>query len=70
MEERSHVDVEKIKQLHKGDHFEYRDVVSDTFPKSAHSYDGALFNKEVEAGVYENVEIINENFDHVRYKRV
>lgn len=70
MEKRSHVDTERINGIEKGEHFEYRDVVSLDFPISGHPEDGALFNREVEEGVYKNVIIVNDNADKVKYKRV
>lgn len=59
----------KIDSIEAGEKFEYRDVVMDDFPKEKHAEDGALFNREVEDGVFENVLISNEDNDHVRYKK-
>ena len=70
MEKRSHVDMEKIKAIGTGEHFEYKDVVAHNLPKSQHPEDGALFNKEVESGVYAGIVILNEDLGKVRYKKV
>jgi hypothetical protein len=70
MEKRSHVDMQRIHEIEKGEHFEYKDVASHNLPISKHPEDGALFNKEVEAGIYKDVIIINENADQVRYKKI
>jgi hypothetical protein len=69
MQQRSHVDINKIKTLPEGAQFEYRDVVQKDFPTSQHGEDGALFNKEVESGVYDNVAIANENDEHCKYRK-
>lgn len=70
MENRSHVDVKKIKEFAEGEHFEYRDVVQYDFPVEKHPEDGALFNEEVENGLYGNIVISNEDKDHVKYRKV
>ncbi|WP_160680062.1 hypothetical protein [Clostridium sp. C8-1-8] len=68
--QRSHVDIEKLNGIHEGQHFEFRDVVSATLPSNEHAKDGAIFNKEVEEGLYSNIVVVNEAVDHVRYKKV
>ncbi|QAA33703.1 hypothetical protein [Clostridium manihotivorum] len=68
--QKSHVDMEKLNGIHEGEHFEFRDVVSATLPNSDHAKDGAIFNKEVEEGLYTNIVVVNEDADHVRYKKI
>ncbi|GKU25236.1 hypothetical protein [Clostridium folliculivorans] len=68
--EKSHVDMEKLNGIAEGEHFEFRDVVSATLPKNEHAQDGAIFNREVEEGVYRDIVVVNEDVDHVRYKKV
>lgn len=70
MEIKSHVDDEKIARLNINQSFEYRDVVSDDFPSTQHSEDGALFKKEVEAGAYDNIVVSDPGAAHVKYKRI
>lgn len=70
MEKRSHVDMDRINEIDKGEQFGYKDVVSHNLPISKHPEDGALFNREVEEGLYKDVIIVNENSDQVRYKKV
>ncbi|GFZ31380.1 hypothetical protein CSC2_19060 [Clostridium zeae] len=67
---KSHIDMEKLNRIAEGEHFEFRNVVSATLPKNEHAQDGAIFNREVEEGVYRNIVVINEDVDHVRYKKV
>lgn len=70
MEQKSHVDIVKINLLQEGQHFEYKDVVKDSLPNEKHAEDGALFNKEVEWGLFSNVKISNEDLKRVRYKKI
>lgn len=70
MELKSHVDDEKIARLNINQSFEYRDVVSDELPYSQHSEDGALFKREVESGVYDNIVVSDPGAAHVKYKRI
>lgn len=70
MEYKSHVDMNKVNGIPAGERFEYRDVVQDDFPNEKHPEDGALFNREVEEGVYDNIVVSNEDNIRVRYKKV
>lgn len=70
MDRRSHINEEKIARLNIGQSFEYRDVVQDDFPFSQHSEDGALFKREVESGIYDNIVVSDPGASHVKYKRI
>jgi hypothetical protein len=70
MKHKSHVDIDKIDMLPEGQHFEYRDVVRDDLPDEKHAEDGALFNKEVENGIFPSIKISNEDINRVRYKKL
>lgn len=67
---RSHINIDKLNSVPQDTQFEYRDIVDDSFPIESHSEDGALFNKEVEAGIYTKVVIANENRDKVKYRKL
>lgn len=68
--ERSHVDINKLKNIPEGGQFEYRDVVQEDFPDDLRSDDGALFNKEVEVGLYKDIKVTNEDSTRVTYKKI
>lgn len=66
----SNIDKEKLDRLEKGQNFEYRDIVSDEFPSSRHSEDGAKFKGEVESGKYENIKISDSTSDKITYQKI
>jgi hypothetical protein len=70
MEERSHIDKEKLSNIRIGNNFEYKDVVDENIPDSEHSEDGALFKSEVESGLYDGVVVSDPDATHVVYKKV
>ncbi|WFD11433.1 hypothetical protein [Tepidibacter hydrothermalis] len=67
---RSHIDLNKLNKVPSNHPFEYRDVVSEDFPKESHGIDGRRFKSEVEHGKYENVAIYRESDDRVQYKKL
>lgn len=70
MSVKSHVDVNKINKVPSGKPFEYKDVVSDDFPKSEHTDDGRLFKEEVADGLIQGVVISKDTGSHILYKKL
>lgn len=70
MERNSHIDLEKLERINNGQTFEYRDIVSESFPKEQHPDGGAEFKREVENGVYDNVIVSDPGAPHIEYKKI
>lgn len=70
MENKSHIDLEKLERIDTDQTFEYRDIVSESFPKEHHPEGGAEFKREVENGAFENIIVSDPGAPHIEYKKV
>ncbi|MCT8977828.1 hypothetical protein N4T77_14600 [Clostridium sp. CX1] len=70
MDIKSNVDLEKLNRIDSGQSFEYRDIVKEDLPLSRHPEDGALFKKEVEDGVVDDVVVSDPGANHIEYKKL
>lgn len=69
MEQKSHIDKEKLAKINIGQTFEYSAVASDDLPVSNHTEDSVQFKNEVESGLYDNIVVMDTNAPHVKYKK-
>lgn len=70
MQEKSHVDINKLNKVPSGHPFEYRDVVEDDFPMEEHTVDGKRFKAEVESGLFENVKFDKDLDTRLLYRKL
>lgn len=70
MQEKSHIDLEKLDKVPLGKPFEYKDIVGENLSIDQHTEDGKRFKVEVLDGVYDNIKIEKDSGSHLVYKKI